>query len=262
MGGGGGGSPRQQIEQFLNINALNKSVMNQIVSNRTTVSASQTNIQKLTIVIAGNVVGCEILMNQKINAENVSTVESAGAAVVDMKSQISDMLTQAMEQNMGMLDGIADSLNVEGAAGNAQITQHMNTTIQNVVETNITQESITELMSEQVNIQSAELIIGGNFDCRGGRGKIDASQDIVAVLTSEAVTNKIVEEILADPVVAQATQEVEKNIIKRENSILYKAQKFFTSTIGMVSIAACVCICCAFMVLLVVAGSGGKKKAV
>jgi hypothetical protein len=135
----------------------------------------------------------------------------------------------------------------------------MNATIQNVVENNITQESMTELMAEQVNIQKSELIIGGNFDCRGGRGKIDASQDIVAMLTAETVGNRIVDEILADPIVNKATQEIEKNIQKRENSILYKAQKFFTSVIGVISIVACVSFCCAFVLLIALAG-GGKKK--
>lgn len=262
MGGGGGGSPRQQIEQFLNISAMNKSVMNQIVKNRTTVASSQNNIQKLTIVIAGNVVGCDIIMNQKISSENVSTLESAAATVVDMKKEIEDMLKKAADGNADLLSGIADSLSVQGASDNAQITQHMNTTIQNVIETNITQESVAELMSEQVNIQSSELIIGGNFDCRGGRGKIDATQDIVAMLGADAVGNKIVDELLADPVINQATQEIEKNIEKRENSIPYKLQKFFTSTIGMISIVACVCFCCAFILLLVVASKGNKKKAI
>jgi hypothetical protein len=257
---GGGGSPRQQIEQFLNINALNKSVMNQIVKNRTTVSSSQNNIQKLTIVIAGNVVGCDIIMNQKISSKNVSTIESATSTVVDMKSQIGDMLKQAMEGNMDLLEGVGDSLNIEGAAGDAQIKQHMNTTIENVIETNITQESVSEIVSEQVNIQSSELIIGGNFDCRGGRGKIDASQDIVAMLSADSVGNMIVDQILADPVVTEATKQIEKNIEKRNNSIPYKLQQFFSSVVGIATIVASVCMCCAFMLLLLVAGGGGNNK--
>jgi hypothetical protein len=257
---GGGGSPRQQIEQFLNINALNKSVMNQIVKNRTTVSSSQNNIQKLTIVIAGNVVGCDVIMNQKISSKNVSTIESATSTLVDMKSEIGDMLKQAMEGNMDLLEGVGDSLNVEGASGDAQIKQHMNTTIENVIETNITQESVAELVSEQVNIQSSELIIGGNFDCRGGRGKIDASQDIVAMLSAESVGNMIVDQILADPVVTEATKQIEKNIEKRNNSIPYKLQQFFSSAVGIATIVASVCMCCAFMLLLLVAGGGGNNK--
>jgi hypothetical protein len=257
--GGGGGSPRQQIEQFLNISAMNKSVTNQIVKNRTTVSSSQTNIQKLTIVIAGNVVGCDVIMNQKIDSKNVSTVESATSTVVDMKTEIGDMLKKAMEGNMDLLEGVGDSLSVQGAAGDAQIKQHMNTTIENVIETNITQESVSELVSEQVNIQSSELIIGGNFDCRGGRGKIDASQDIVATLTADSVGNMIIDKVLADPVVTEATKQIEKNIEKRNNSIPYKLQKFFTSAVGIATIVASVCMCCAFMLLLLVAG-GGKKN--
>jgi len=255
--GGGGGSPRQQIEQFLNINSLNKSVTNQIIKNRTTVSTSQNNIQKLTIVIAGNVVGCDVIMNQKISTENLSTVESASATVVDMKGDIEQMLKDAMKGNMDLLEGVGDSLNVSGASSSAQIKQHMNTTIQNVIETNITQESISEIMAEQVNIQSTELIIGGNFDCRGGRGKIDASQDIVATITADTIGNQIVEQILADPVVNKATAQIEKNIKKRNNSIPYKMKQFFTSTIGIISIVGGVSFCCAFLMILLVAG--GKE---
>jgi len=136
----------------------------------------------------------------------------------------------------------------------------MNTTIENVIETNITQESVSEIVSEQVNIQSSELIIGGNFDCRGGRGKIDASQDIVAMLSAESVGNMIVDQILADPVVTEATKQIEKNIEKRNNSIPYKLQQFFSSAVGIATIVASVCMCCAFMLLLLVAGGGGNNK--
>lgn len=200
-----GGSKSQMVQQFFNINAVNETITNQVTTNRTTVSASQTNIQKLSIIIAGSVVGCDIKMNQKIAANNVSTVESAVETVVDMKSDIQNTMEQSAEANMAMLTELGSLSDLVGES-NQDIRQEINTTIRNVVETNITEENITELMAEQVNIQKSELIIGGNFDCRGGRGTIDASQDVVAQLTATAVGNMLTEKLMENSMVNAVTQ--------------------------------------------------------
>src|SRR6056300_1962793 len=93
----------------------------------------------------------------------------------------------------------------------------------------------------------------------GSRGKIDASQDIVAMLSADSVGNMIVDQILADPVVTEATKQIEKNIEKRNNSIPYKLKQLFSSVVGIATIVASVCMCCAFMLLLLVAGGGGNN---
>lgn len=191
-----GGSSRQKIEQFFDIDVLNQSITNTVTTNRTSVASSQTNIQKLSIVIAGNVVGCDIKTGQKIQANNTSTVESAVSSTVNMKQEISSQLEQSATANMEMLSELGDITALTGKRTQQDVLQEIKSVVKNIVETNITEENITELMAEQVNIQSTELIIGGSYDCRGGRGTIDASQDVVAGLTATAVTDMLTEKIM------------------------------------------------------------------
>jgi len=202
----GGGSSRQKIEQFFDIDVLNQSITNTVTTNRTSVASSQTNIQKLSIVIAGNVVGCDIKTGQKIQANNTSTVESAVSSTVNMKQEISSHLDQSATANMEMLSELGDITALTGKKTQQDVLQEIKSVVKNIVETNITEENITELMAEQVNIQSTELIIGGSYDCRGGRGTIDASQDVVAGLTATAVTDMLTEKIMENKFINKIAQ--------------------------------------------------------
>lgn len=202
----GGGSSRQSIRQFFDIDVLNQTITNQVTTNRTTVASAQTNIQKLSIVIGGSVVGCNIKTGQRIEANNTSTVESSVSSVVDMKQEISTQLEQSATANMEMLSELGDISSITGKNTEQDVLQEIKSAVKNIVETNITEENITDLMAEQVNIQSTELIIGGSFDCRGGRGTIDASQDVVAGLTATAVTDMLTEKILENKFINQIAQ--------------------------------------------------------
>lgn len=266
-----GGSKSQMVQQFFNINAVNETITNQVTKNRTTVSASQTNIQKLSIIIAGSVVGCDIKMNQKIAANNVSTVESAVQTVVDMKSDIQNTMEQSAEANMAMLTELGSLSDLIGES-NQDIRQEINTTIRNVVETNITEENITELMAEQVNIQKSELIIGGNFDCRGGRGTIDASQDVVAQLTATAVGNMLTEKLMENSMVNAVTQSAAASVSQESSgfativdSVGGAVSGIISSSTGIFWIIGCViCVALIGIVMFMMSPAGqniGKSAA-
>lgn len=231
----GGGSSRQNIQQFFNIDSLNQTITNQITKNRTSTASSQTNIQKLSIVIGGSVVGCDIKTGQRIEASNQSTVSSAVSAVVDMKAEIAAQLEQSASANMEMLSELGDTSSLTGKNTEQDILQVVNTITKNIVETNITEENITELMAEQVNIQNTELIIGGSFDCRGGRGTIDASQDVVASLVAQAVGDMITEKIMENELVQQVTQSAEASQSQKATGFAAMIDSFGTAVSGIIS---------------------------
>lgn len=246
-----GGSKTQTIEQFFNMEAMNKSIMNQITTNAVKVGSSQTSINKLKIIIRGSVIGCDITTNQTIDAKNISTAEAATSEIVDMKKEIQNQLQQAAASNQEMLSelGSLESF-VPGAKSNQDVKQHINTIVENVVETNITTENITELLSEQVNINNAELIIGGNYDCRGGRGTIDMTQDITAQLSAAAVTQMITKKILEDKIVNAMATKAEASQSKKDTGFASMLDSFFggisdvigaySSIVGIVALLSCV----------------------
>ena len=211
-----GGSKSQTVKQFFNMEATNKNITNQITTNAVKVGASQTSINKLKIVIRGSVIGCDIKTNQKIDAKLQSTVEAATSEILDMKTEIQNSMQQAASSNMEMLTELGSLSDVIGKS-DQNIEQNINTIVENVIETNITTENITELMTEQVNINNQELIIGGNYDCRGGRGTIDLQQDITAQLSASAVTNMITEKLLENKLVNDLAAEATASV-KQENT--------------------------------------------
>ena len=262
-----GGSKTQTIEQFFNMEALNKSITNQITTNAVKVGASQTSINKLKIVIRGSVIGCNINTNQKIDSKSISTAEAATSEIVDMKKEIQNQMQQAAASNQEMLSelGSLESF-VPGAKSNQNVKQHINTVVENVVETNITTENITELLSDQVNINNTELIIGGNYDCRGGRGTIDMTQDITAQLSAAAVTNMITEKILQDKIVNDLAAKAESSQSKKDtgfasiiDSYFGGIAKVFGASASIIGIIACLlCVMCLALLAFALSPAGQK----
>ena len=262
-----GGSKTQTIEQFFNMEALNESITNQNTTNAVKVGASQTSINKLKIVIRGSVIGCNINTNQKIDSKSISTAEAATSEIVDMKKEIQNQMQQAAASNQEMLSelGSLESF-VPGAKSNQNVKQHINTVVENVVETNITTENITELLSDQVNINNTELIIGGNYDCRGGRGTIDMTQDITAQLSAAAVTNMITEKILQDKIVNDLAAKAESSQSKKDtgfasiiDSYFGGIAKVFGASASIIGIIACLlCVMCLALLAFALSPAGQK----
>jgi hypothetical protein len=211
-----GGSKSQTVKQFFNMDALNQTITNQVTKNAVKVGSSQTNINKLKIIIRGSVIGCKIKTAQKIDAKNVSTVDATVKEIVNMKNDIANSMEQSAAANMEMLTELGSLSDVIGKS-NQNIEQTINTTVRNIVETNITTENLTELFAEQVNINQEELIIGGNFVCPEGKGGLDLSQDIVAVLSASAVTDQLAEKISETKIVNDLSAKAEASV-KQENT--------------------------------------------
>lgn len=262
-----GGSKSQTVKQFLNMDALNQTITNNITKNATKVGSTQTNINKLKIVIRGSVIGCQINSSQKIDAKNVSTVDASVQEIVSMKTEIANAMEQSAAANMEMLTELGSLSDVVGKS-NQNIEQEINTTIRNIVETNITTENLTELFAEQVNINQEEFIIGGNFVCPEGKGGLNLSQDITAVLSASAVTDQITEKLMETSIVNELTQAAEASV-KQENtgfaSIIDSIGGIFTGIGSMYGVSAllicCVCIIALVMLPKLMGGGGAPPNA-
>ena len=260
-----GGKKSQTVKQFFNMDALNKNITNQITTNAVKVGASQTSINKLKIIIRGSVIGCDIKTNQKIDAKQQSTVEAATSEIIDMKKEIQNQMQQAASANMEMLTELGSLSDIIGKS-DQNIEQHINTVVENVVETNITTENITELMADQVNINNQELIIGGNYDCRGGRGTIDLTQDITAQLSAAAVTSMITEKMLQDKIVndlaakAESTQSTKNTgFASIIDSYFGGIAKVFGASASIIGIIACLLVVMCLALLAFALSPAGQK---
>lgn len=256
-----GGSKSQTVKQFLNMDAVNETIMNNITKNSTKVGSTQTNINKLKIVIRGSVIGCKIKSNQKIDAKNVSTVDATVKEVVSMKTEIANAMEQNASSNMEMLTELGSLSDVIGKS-NQNIEQEINTTIRNIVETNITTENLSELFAEQVNINQEEFIIGGNFICPEGKGGLDLSQDITAVLAASAVTDNITEKLMETKLVNDLSAKAEASV-KQENTgfagIIDSIGGVFQGIGSMYAVSGLLifCVCCLALVGMMMMGGGG-----
>lgn len=260
-----GGSKSQTVKQFFEMDAVTEMMTNQVTKSAVKVGNEQTSINKLEVIIKGNVIGCGIKTSQKIDAKMTSTVSAAVSEVVSMANDISNALEQSASANLGMLTELGSMSDLIGSS-DQNIEQTIKTAVRTTVEQNITTENLTQVMNEQININEQRLIIGGNIVCPEGKGGLDLSQDITAQLTAEVVSNMITEKLLENKVVndlaAAATSD-----IKQENtgfaSIIDSVGGAITSVVGaygniVYAIVALLCVACIGGVVFLMSPAGQK----
>ena len=189
---GGGGS--QSIEQTFNMSAVNKSIYNQVTKNTQKVSGSQTNIQKMTLNVGGSMIACPYTSSQTLDADMQADVEQIPSTILAMKNEIS----------AEMQAGASAAMEKSTQAGNMQIgdkqnlQQTVNMEIQNIVDTTITTNNLTELIMEQVSIQSDTINIGGDLDCMGA--PFDRTQNLTAKLAAKSVMEALTDALIVNKV--------------------------------------------------------------
>src|SRR5210317_2198151 len=109
-----GGSKSQTVKQFFQMDAVTEMMTNQITKNAVKVGNEQTSINKLELIIKGNVIGCNIKTAQTIDAKMTSTVQAATSEIVSMANDIQNMLEQSASANMGMLTELGSLSDVIG----------------------------------------------------------------------------------------------------------------------------------------------------
>jgi len=202
--GGSGGDTNQTINQAFNMSALNQSIYNEVTKTATETTASGTNIQDLTLNIQ-NLEGCTVQTGQKITAKTMSSSEFTADQTTELKATITNELqasaSAAMERATQMGSEVGQFL---GGDTNLEMEQNLNMEVKNLVENNISRETLNSTVAEQVNIQGQTLNVGNCVD-----SDIKLDQDIVAEVAATSITKMLTQAISENAMLNQLAASAE-----------------------------------------------------
>src|SRR6056300_319849 len=253
--GGSGGDTNQTINQAFNMSALNQSIYNEVTKTATETTASGTNIQDLTLNIQ-NLEGCTVQTGQKITAKTMSSSEFTAVQTTELKATITNELqasaSAAMEKATQMGSEVGQFL---GGDTNLEMEQNLNMEVKNLVENNISRETLNSTVAEQVNIQGQTLNIGNCVD-----SDIKLDQDIVAEVAATSITNMVKTAIAGNTLLNTMAAKAESSATKKQGGLAGLMDSFLGGIAGIVGTsqqgamagsAASVCIVCVLMIGLV-----------
>lgn len=246
---GGGGS--QTIEQTFNLSAVNKSIFEQVTTNTQKVSASSTNIQSIGLNVKGSMIGCPFNATQKIKSETQTDASMATETILAMKNEI----TTEMQA------GASAAIEKSTEAGNMQfgdkqnVKQETNMAIENIVDTTITTENLSEVISNAVNIQDNVMNIGGDLDCQGE--KMVLGQDISAKLVTKAVMGALTDALIENKTTNKLTATSDSEQKTENKGLADIIGTIFAGLTGpLIAVVVCVCIIMLAVTLFLLSPAG------
>jgi hypothetical protein len=227
---GGGGS--QTVNQTFNMDVVNKSLMTTITNNQQSLSAAMNNIQKVKVRVGNMGPDCDMKIGQKINASSQSSATMSPTTVNEAKTVISNELVASA----------AAAMEKTTEAGNLQfgdkqnMNQEVNMAIENVIENTFETNNLNEVIAEMVNLQE------GDLEIKNCNGKLDFSQDIVATLMAEAITDSLTQNI-ADSETLNKLKAATEGSQKTENKGIADIVSKVTGPMKYAIIASVCCVC-------------------
>lgn len=240
---GGGGS--QTIEQTFNLSAVNRSIFEQVTTNTQKVSQSSTNIQSIGLNVKGSMIGCPFNATQKIKTESQTDASMATETILAMKNEI----TAEMQA------GASAAIEKSTEAGNMQfgdkqnVKQETNMAIENIVDTTITTENLSEVISNAVNIQDNVMNIGGDLDCQGEQ--ITLGQDISAKLITKAVMGALTDALIENKTTNNLTGNSDASQKTENKGLADIIGKIFEGLTGPIKYAIIACVICVCIIMIV-----------
>jgi len=242
MGGGG----TQSIEQTFNLEVVNETVFEQITKNTNTIATAMTNIQEMEIEFGVIDTGCKATIGQTINADSTTIGQLDSTTLGESKAAIE---TELQASAQAALEKVTEAGNFQ-FGDDQDIDQELNLAVHNVIENVFTTENLNEVYAEVVNIQEGKLKVGV---CNG---EITFDQNIIAVLTAQAIT-KSISTAIAENELLSAIHASSSATAKTENKgiadIVDSIGDALAGPLKYAIIASIVC-CCMLVVLLVVMG--------
>ena len=227
---GGGGS--QTVNQTFNMDVVNKSLMTTITNNQQSLSAAMNNIQKVKVRVGNMGPDCDMKIGQKINASSQSSATMSPTTINEAKTVISNELVASA----------AAAMEKTTEAGNLQfgdkqnMNQEVNMAIENVIENTFETNNLNEVIAEMVNLQE------GDLEIKNCNGKLDFSQDIVATLMAEAITDSLTQNI-ADSETLNKLKAATEGSQKTENKGIADIVAKVTGPMKYAIIASVCCVC-------------------
>lgn len=227
---GGGGS--QTVNQTFNMDVVNKSLMTTITNNQQSLSAAMNNIQKVKVRVGNMGPDCDMKIGQMINASSQSSATMSPTTINEAKTVISNELVASA----------AAAMEKTTEAGNLQfgdkqnMNQEVNMAIENVIENTFETNNLNEVIAEMVNLQE------GDLEIKNCNGKLDFSQDIVATLMAEAITDSLTQNI-ADSETLNKLKAATEGSQKTENKGIADIVSKVTGPMKYAIIASVCCVC-------------------
>jgi hypothetical protein len=227
---GGGGS--QTVNQTFNMDVVNKSLMTTITNNQQSLSSAMNNIQKVKVRVGNMGPDCDMKIGQKINASSQSSATMSPTTINEAKTVISNELVASA----------AAAMEKTTEAGNLQfgdkqnMNQEVNMAIENVIENTFETNNLNEVIAEMVNLQE------GDLEIKNCNGKLDFSQDIVATLMAEAITDSLTQNI-ADSETLNKLKAATEGSQKTENKGIADIVSKVTGPMKYAIIASVCCVC-------------------
>lgn len=231
---GGGGS--QTVNQTFNMDVVNKSITETITNYNQSLSAANENKQKMKVIIGNMGPECDVNLSQKIDATSQVSATMEPTTLNQVQSTVSNELTA---QAAAAMEKTTEAGNLQ--FGDKQnMNQEVNMAVENVIQNTFETNTMNTIISTMVNIQDGDLKIE---NCNG---KLDFSQNIVASLMAEAITNALTTNIAENETLnklAAATEGTQKTENKGVADIVDSIGDAVAGPLKYLIIACVICVC-------------------
>ena len=187
----GGGGSKIKSESTNTFDQLTKTVTNISSKNTTTIDQVVDVANELDLSIRG-AKSCDITVGQSISAKQVAVVDVTTNLASDIKSQIESQLSQsANAAASNKTDAFSSAGAALGAKGDdTETLSKIKTTIQDIVESTITYDNLTNINNEIMAKNKAKIELV-DITCTPGFNIIDIAQDINVAQFSEKVAANV-----------------------------------------------------------------------
>jgi len=256
---GGGGS--QSINQNFNMSVVNDILYESVTKNESINENTMENIQGMELNVLRNV-GCNISTEQSITSSFTSTTEQITDSFQNVEN---DIVSELQAQAAAALDQQSQMGNLQ--IGDRQnVTQNINSEIQNIVKTQLTTENLTKTVNKAVNIQEQTINIGETI-CLNGE-TLSFKQNISADLAAQAVAKNLLSAVTTNKLASEIAATSDATITKKAGGaaeVIDSVGNAFTGPIKYAIIACGVC-CCLLIVFAIVmavsqSGTSGQRPA-
>jgi hypothetical protein len=193
-------------------NVLNESVVNVTNKNisQTTNTSNTTNSYFLEVL--GNVINCPMSITQTQNvSSNVEAITNI-ANTSQLANTVNSAISQAVSSNQKSVNGFL------ATAFGAQSTV-VNTTanLQQIVNSNLTNESFNDVVNFCQGLNTGKILIGGNLDCQGQPQII--TQSFIVKQFSTLLTKAITDALMTNTSIASAASKIESTQSSKNKGI-------------------------------------------
>ena len=249
---------KAQTSTTIDTSALTSTITNTITRVSQQTSAQSMNLNKVTIAVGRDTVSpCKIYVNQSINATTVASGRLQLNGLTEIKRDINNGLQNQIDQAAKATSQLGGGNSA--ASDNTNIKQH----VENLIETNITDETFQQAVSQSLGANDGTLIIGR--DCKE---EIHFDQNIVSQVTAINLLDKLQQTLDSDSVVnnfrntvSQTAEAKSEGLAGLLTALFNGIRDAFTGPYSMIAIACVVLSCVACLALLVMGLSPAGQQA-